>query len=78
MQTPAQYRVPGNGFFVNPTAVYSDGDLVLGLDLTHETLSKARRAGRLKYVRVGKRVLYLGAWLLAWLEQGEREAALAR
>lgn len=56
---------------IEPTAVYTDGDLVLGLNLTHATLARARRDGGLRYTRKGKRVLYLGRWLLAWLERAE-------
>ena len=60
---------------IEPTGVYTDGDLVLGLDLTHATLARARRDGDLRYTRKGKRVLYLGRWLLTWLETTEEARA---
>ncbi len=53
---------------IDPDALYDDGTLVLALGLTFKVLAAARRAGRLRYTRQGRRVLYLGSWLLAWLE----------
>ena len=56
---------------IEPTAVYTDGDLVLGFDLTHAALARARRDGDLRSTRKGRRTLYLGRWVLAWLERAE-------
>ena len=53
---------------IEPNGIYDDGTLVLGLGLTSATLSRARREGRLRFTRKGKRVLYLGRWILEWLE----------
>jgi hypothetical protein len=53
---------------INPDAVYDDGSLHVALGLTDATLAAARRAGTLRYARRGKRVLYLGRWILAWLD----------
>jgi hypothetical protein len=53
---------------IEPDAVYDDGAVHLALDIPTATLARARRDGRLRYTRQGRRVLYLGAWLLAWLE----------
>lgn len=53
---------------INPDAVYHDGDARLVLGLTDAAMRRARRDGRLKHTRQGNRVLYLGRWLLDWLE----------
>jgi hypothetical protein len=53
---------------IGPAAWYTDGDARLLLALPGATLLRARRAGSLRYVRVGHRVMYLGRWLTAWLE----------
>jgi hypothetical protein len=49
-------------------ALYDDGSLRQALGLTDAALANARRAGTLRYTRQGKRTLYLGKWILAWLE----------
>jgi hypothetical protein len=51
-----------------PEALYDDGSLYQVLGLTETALANARRAGTLRYTRQGKRTLYLGKWILAWLE----------
>ncbi len=53
---------------IAPEALYDDGSLRQSLGLTDATLANARRAGTLRYTRQGKRTLYLGKWILAWLE----------
>jgi hypothetical protein len=53
---------------IHPEAVYDDGSLHVALGLTDATLAAARRSGTLRYSRQGKRVLYLGRWILEWLE----------
>ena len=50
-----------------PDAVYDDGALHQSLGLTPAALATARRSGALRFCRQGKRILYLGAWILAWL-----------
>jgi hypothetical protein len=52
---------------IDPGALYDDGAVVLALDVPSATLARARREGRLRYTRQGRRVLYLGKWLLDWL-----------
>lgn len=49
--------------------IYDDGDLVLGLGLTQAALATARRRGELRFSRKGNRVLYLGQWIVEWLER---------
>jgi hypothetical protein len=55
------------GVSLDPTAIYDDGALYVRLGLSATTLSKARRAGRLRHTRQGRRILYLGEWVVAWL-----------
>jgi len=53
---------------IHPDAIYQDGQARLLLGLTGAALARARRERRLRFTRQGKRVIYRGAWLLAWLE----------
>ena len=53
---------------IQPDALYDDGALHQAIGLTAATLAAARRAGSLRYTRQGKRTLYKGTWILAWLE----------
>jgi hypothetical protein len=53
---------------IEPEALYDDGALRQAIGLTPSALAAARRTGALRYTRQGKRTLYLGAWILAWLE----------
>jgi hypothetical protein len=52
---------------LDPDAVFDDGSLCQALGLTLATLARARREGRLRYTRKGKRVLYLGQWVKEWI-----------
>jgi hypothetical protein len=53
---------------IDPRAVYREGTLSLALDVPLTTLGRARREGRLRFSRQGRRVLILGQWVLDWLE----------
>ncbi|WP_152051313.1 hypothetical protein [Tautonia marina] len=53
---------------IEPEALYDDAALRQTLGLTCSALSAGRRSGALRYTRQGKRTLYKGAWILAWLE----------
>jgi hypothetical protein len=55
------------GISLDPAGVYDDGALYNHLGLTAATLSRARRSGRLRFTKQGKRILYLGEWVTAWL-----------
>jgi hypothetical protein len=52
---------------LDANAVYDDGALYCALGLSAAALARARRNGELRYTRQGKRVLYLGEWVLDWL-----------
>jgi hypothetical protein len=58
---------------IDPRAVYDDGVLLLTLDIPSATLARARRDGRLRYARQGRRILYLGQWVLDWLTADARQ-----
>ena len=53
---------------IEPGALYDDSALGQALGLTPATLAAARRSGTLRHTRKGKRTLYKGEWILAWLE----------
>lgn len=57
-----------NTFQILDDAIYSDGDLVLGLNTTHAALATARRDGKLRFARVGRQIVYRGDWVREWLE----------
>jgi hypothetical protein len=54
-------------FPINPDAIYDDGALHFELGLTAAAVARARRSGRLRHTRQGRRILYLGRWILDWL-----------
>jgi hypothetical protein len=57
---------------ISPNALYDTQTLYLTFGISQAALSRARRDGRLRHTRQGSRIVYLGQWLLDWLE---REAA---
>jgi excisionase family DNA binding protein len=59
-------------FEIHPDTVYHEGDIALSLDVPLTTLNRARREGKLRFSRQGRRVLIRGSWLLAWLENDSR------
>jgi hypothetical protein len=58
-------------FRIDPEHLYDTGAVVLGLEIPSATIARARREGRLRYTRKGRRVLYLGGWLLDWLTDSQ-------
>ena len=62
---------------IAPDAVYDDGALVLTLDITSATLTRARRDGRLRFTRKGRRTFYLGEWVLDWLRADAQKREVA-
>jgi hypothetical protein len=63
---------------IEPEALYDDTALGQALGLTAASLAAARRAGTLRHSRKGKRTLYKGAWILAWLESEALPNAASR
>ena len=55
-------------FPIDPKAVYDDSALSLALGVGAESLARARKTGELRHTRQGRRILYLGQWILEWLE----------
>jgi len=56
---------------IQPTGIYTAADLSRMLDVSPDTQAEARRNGALRYVRKGRRTIYLGEWVLTWLRGGE-------
>jgi hypothetical protein len=52
---------------IAPDGVYDDGALYMALGLPPATLAQARRSGSLRFSRKGKRIFYLGEWVLDWI-----------
>jgi hypothetical protein len=52
---------------LDPAGIYDDALLYAALEVSAATLARARRDGRLQYTRQGKRILYLGQWIMDWL-----------
>jgi hypothetical protein len=59
---------------IHPTGIYSTDALCAMLDVSPQTLADARRAGELRSTRKGRRVIYLGEWVLTWLRQSAEAA----
>jgi hypothetical protein len=51
-----------------PNALYSEEALMEILGLGSEPLRRARRSGQLRYSRPSKSPLYLGQWVIDWLQ----------
>jgi hypothetical protein len=59
---------------IDPDAFYDDNKLYIALELSSQTLTRARLAGELRFARKGRRTLYLGQWVIDWLTR-DAEAA---
>jgi hypothetical protein len=65
-----------NTVSIDPLAIYTGDQLSAMLDVSEVTLAEARRSGALRSVKKGRRVLYLGEWVLDWLRaDAGKEAA---
>jgi hypothetical protein len=58
-----------HGILIDAAAVYDDSSLELALGVSDAALAKARKAGKLRFTRQGHRILYIGRWVLEWLEE---------
>jgi hypothetical protein len=63
---------------INPFAVYSTDQLSAMLDASEQTLADARRSGALRFTKKGRRVLYLGEWVLDYLRADDVGLAVSR
>jgi hypothetical protein len=52
---------------IDPSNIYDDDALYSALGVSVAVLARARRAGQLRFARKGKRILYLGQWVLDWI-----------
>ncbi len=56
---------------IDPEALHSEASL-FAAGIPRATVKQARESGRLRFTRQGNRILFLGKWVLAWLEsEGE-------
>jgi hypothetical protein len=55
------------GFKIDPAAIYDDDSLYAALGISFQALAVARRERALRFARKGRRILYLGEWVTAWL-----------
>ena len=62
---------------IDPAGIYDDTLLYSALGVSTQTLTRARKAGELRYTRKGQRILYLGRWVLAWLDCDRPVALMA-
>jgi len=60
---------------IEPDGVYDDDRVYLAWEVSAQTLARARREGRLRFSRQGRRILYLGRWLLEWLQAASTQTA---
>jgi hypothetical protein len=58
---------------IEPQAIYDDGAVLAALGIPSTTLTRARREGRLRHTRKGRRVFYLGQWVLDWIKADVRQ-----
>ena len=58
---------------IDRDAIYDDDALNLSIGLSRTALAKARREGSLRYTRQGHRVVYLGQWIIDWLDSTSRQ-----
>ena len=59
------------GLHISPTTIYDDTTIALHLGVPLAALTRARRAGGLRFTPVGRRVLLLGRHVLDWLEAAD-------
>jgi hypothetical protein len=62
---------------IDADAIYDDAAVVLAIGIPSGVLARARRAGQLRFRRIGRRTLYSGRWLKEWLTADEREVVHA-
>ena len=52
---------------IDQDSIYDDDSLYSALGVSARTLSRARQKGQIRFSRKGKRILYLGQWVLEWI-----------
>jgi len=57
-----------NTLSLDGNTIYDEGAVSLALDIPLSTLDRARREGRLRFTRKGRRIFFRGQWLLDWFE----------
>lgn len=69
----------GAPLHLDPHTAYQQYDVEKGLGVSSLVLNRAIRDGKLKVARVGmsKQGVFMGAWLIAWLESEAAALAVA-
>jgi len=63
---------------IEPDAVLDEDSLGEALGVSDQVLLRARREGRLRFSKQGNRVLYLGHWVLDWLQADASQKGVSR
>lgn len=64
-----------SSFCIEPDRIYDEGSIALAMDLPLATLARARREGRLRFARKGRRVFFFGQWVIDWIKESGQEWA---
>ena len=59
---------------IDPESIFDREAVETTLGIAESTLRAARKSGRLKFMKLGHRVLYKGCWLLEWIEANTAQA----
>jgi hypothetical protein len=70
-QAPPEADRPPDIHTINPTGLYFADDVRRIFRLRLSSLRRELRLGRLKVAKRSGRYIFLGKWLLAWIEDGE-------
>jgi hypothetical protein len=62
---------------IRPTGVYSLHEATRALGMAASTLEREIHLRRIKCARRGGKVLFLGSWLIRWVEEGAEAAGQA-
>lgn len=57
--------------WINPEAFYDDSNIYGLLGISISAITRSRLDGSLRFTRAGKRVFYLGQWIIDWLTHNE-------
>jgi len=62
---------------IDPRGVYTRTELIKLLDVDKSTIARAYREEGLKHARVGAGYVFLGQWILEWLESIAKQHLVA-
>jgi len=53
---------------VHPDSIYDEPAIKFCLGISPAALAEGRRSGKLRFSRIGNRILYRGGWLMGWFD----------